>query len=325
MPNAGFLVTRQYVAGIMQEETDLPFEGEDVVMCVGAGGGLNVVLKALLNPGDEVMALTPYFVEYGSYVQNHGGRLLAVPTASDFQPDLAAIESSLNQKTKAIIINSPNNPTGTVYSQATLNQLGELLKRKSAELNQTIYLISDDIYRYLVFDGMCNGNAFLAYNNAIMVNSHSKDLGLPGERIGYIAIHPKIMEREEVRQAMVLCNRILGFVNAPAMMQKILPMIGKAKVDISVYEASRDQIYSMITELGFKAVKPQGAFYVFPTSPDPDDVAFVKRAQEENILLVPGSGFGAPGYFRISLCCSSETIRNSRPGFERLAKLYGLV
>ncbi len=324
MPNAGFTETREYVAGVMREETGHPFEGEDIVMCVGAGGGLNVVFKALLEPGEEVLALAPFFVEYGTYAQNHGGSLSIAQTTSEFQPDLNSIEASLSELTKIVIINSPNNPTGAVYSQETLDKLGQLLLRKENEFGHPIYLVSDDIYRYLVFDGLTNSNAFLSYPNSILVNSHSKDLGLPGERIGYIAIHPCVIEREDLRAALVLCNRILGFVNAPAMMQKILPLLGKARVDISIYEKSRDKILSMIKGLGFEAVKPQGAFYIFPKSPDPDDVAFVKRAQEENILLVPGTGFGGPGHFRISLCCTPETIENSRPGFERLAEHYSL-
>lgn len=324
MPNAGFTETREYVAGVMQDETGHPFESEDVVMCVGAGGGLNVVFKALLEPGDEVLALAPYFVEYGAYAQNHGGCLKTAQTTAEFQPDLNSIEVSLSERIKIVIINSPNNPTGAVYSQETLDKLGQLLLHKEKEYGHPIYLVSDDIYRYLVYDGLTNCNVFLSYPNSILVNSHSKDLGLPGERIGYIAIHPDIIEREELSAALVLCNRILGFVNAPAMMQKILPLLGKARVDISVYERSRDKIMSMITDLGFEAVKPQGAFYIFPKSPDSDDVSFVKRAQQENILLVPGTGFGGPGHFRISLCCTQETIENSRPGFVRLAEHYGL-
>ena len=324
MSNAGFEETREFIASIMRDETGLHFGSDDVVMCIGAGGGLNVVFKALLEPGDEVLALTPYFVEYGAYVQNHGGRLTLAKTTPEFQPDLKSIEENLTEQTKIVIINSPNNPTGAVYSQETLNELGQLLQRKEHEFGHPIYLVSDDIYRYLVFDGLTNSNVFLSYQNSILVNSHSKDLGLAGERIGYIAIHPDVIDAEELRQALVLCNRILGFVNAPAMMQKILPLLGNAKVDISVYEKSRDKIYSMISELGFEAIKPQGAFYIFPKSPEPDDVAFVKRAQEENILLVPGIGFGGPGHFRISLCCTPETIENSRPGFKRLAEYYGL-
>ena len=324
MPNKGFPETCEYVANIMHHETGYPFESEDVVMCVGAGGGLNVVFKALLESGDEVLTLAPFFVEYAAYARNHGGLLTTANTNSEFQPDLSSVEEKMNEKTKIVLINSPNNPTGTVYSQQTLDAMGQLLFAKEKEFGHPIYLVSDDIYRYLVFDGLTNSNAFLSYKNSILVNSHSKDLGIPGERIGYIAVHPEISERQELRKALVFCNRILGFVNAPAMMQKVLPRLGNARVDVSVYQKLRDKFLSMLKELGFEAVKPQGAFYIFPKSPDPDDVSFVKRAQQENILLVPGSGFGGPGHFRISLCCDPDTIDNSRPGFEHLAEFYGL-
>ena len=325
MPNAGLPETCEYVAGIMRHETGYSFESEDVVMCVGAGGGLNVVLKALLDPGDEVLTLEPYFVEYGAYAQNHRGILKTASTTSEFQPNLDTIEEMLTDKTKVVLINSPNNPTGAVYSQQTLDALGQLLLVKEKEFGYPIYLVSDDIYRYLVFDGLTNCNAFLSYPNSILVNSHSKDLGLPGERIGYIAVHPEISERQELREALVLCNRILGFVNAPAMMQKILPRIGNARIDVSYYQKLRDKFLSMLKELGYEAVEPQGAFYIFPKSPDPDDIAFVKRAHQENILLVPGSGFGGSGHFRISLCCDLDTIDRSRSGFERLAEFYSLI
>ena len=324
MPNAGFEETREYIAGVMHDETGLTFGSEDIVMCVGAGGGLNVVFKALLEAGDEVLTLNPYFVEYGAYVQNHGGRLTLAKTTADFQPDLNSIEASLSENTKIVIINSPNNPTGAVYSQKILDEVAQLLLCKEREYGHPIYLVSDDIYRYLVFDGLINSNVLLSYPNSILVNSHSKDLGLAGERIGYIAVHPDAVEGVELCQALVLCTRILGFVNAPALMQKILPLLRNVRVDITVYEKSRDKIFTMLSELGFEAIKPQGAFYIFPKSPDPDDVAFVKRAQQENILLVPGVGFGGPGHFRISLCCTDETIENSRPGFKRLADYYGL-
>ena len=325
MPNKGFPETCEYVANIMRHETGYAFAREDIVMCVGAGGGLNVVFKALLEPGDEVLTLAPFFVEYSAYARNHGGLLTTANTNSEFQPDLSSVEEKMNEKTKIVLINSPNNPTGTVYSQQTLDALGQLMFAKEKEFGHPIYLVSDDIYRYLVFDGLTNSNAFLSYKNSILVNSHSKDLGLPGERIGYIAVHPEISERQELREALVFCNRILGFVNAPAMMQKVLPRLGNARVDVLVYQKLRDKFLSMLKELGFEAVKPQGAFYIFPKSPDPDDVSFVKRAQQENILLVPGSGFGGPGHFRISLCCDPDTIDNSYPGFEKLAEFYGLI
>tara|TARA_B100000700_G_scaffold300689_1_gene369133 strand:+ start:1646 stop:2830 length:1185 start_codon:yes stop_codon:yes gene_type:complete len=324
MPNAGFQVTREFIASLMKEETDLSFQSEDIIMTVGAGGGLNVVFKSLLEPGDEVLAMRPYFVEYKAYVNNHGGIFKLAKTTKKFQLDLHHIDSAINKKTKIVIINSPNNPTGVVYSQKSIDQLGQILLKKEEKFGHPIYLISDDIYRHLVFDGLTNCNVFLSYTNSILVNSHSKDLGLAGERIGYIAIHPEITDIKGLRQGLVYSNRILGFVNAPAMMQRILPFLKNAKVDISIYEKLRDKIFSMITDLGFEAVRPQGAFYIFPKSPEPDDVKFVKKAQEENILLVPGSGFGAKGYFRISLCCNFDTIENSLPGFKRLSKHYDL-
>lgn len=324
MPNAGFPETREYVAAQMQDETGLAFEANDVVMCIGAGGGLNVVLKALLDPGDEVVALAPFFVEYGFYTQNHGGTFTPVPTTPEFQPDLEVLEAAINAKTKVVIVNSPNNPTGVVYPQETLDRLGELLARKEQEIEHPIFLVSDDIYRHLVYDGIRNSNVFLSHRNALLVNSHSKDLGLPGERIGYIAVHPEMEDRSEVQEGLVLCNRILGFVNAPALMQKVLPKLGGARVDVSVYENLRNRFLALLEDCGFETVRPQGAFYLFPQSPEPDDVAFVRRAQQENVLLVPGTGFGMLGYFRISFCCTAEAIDRARPAFERLAQHYGL-
>ena len=267
---------------------------------------------------------SPFFVEYGAYASNHGGVLKTVPTTETFQLDLDAFEKALNPKTKVIIINTPNNPTGVIYSQQSLDQLGELIQEKEKEFGHPIILVADDIYRRLVFDGMKSGDVLLSHPHSIRVHSHSKDLGLPGERIGFIAVHPGIPERETVRQALVLSNRILGFVNAPALMQRILPFMEGASVDVSIYQNLRDHFYTMLKELGFDVVFPRGAFYLFPKSPDPDDVAFVRRAQQEQILVVPGSGFGGPGHFRISICCSEDAIKKSRPGFERLAKHYEL-
>tara|TARA_B100000676_G_C18056767_1_gene834952 strand:+ start:116 stop:1300 length:1185 start_codon:yes stop_codon:yes gene_type:complete len=324
MPNAGYYETRSFIAGLMRNETGLSFKSDDIVMTVGAGGGLNVIFKALLDPGDEVLAMVPFFVEYKSYVNNHHGILSFAKTTHDFQLDLEAVENALNKKTKIVIINSPNNPTGAVYSQESIDKLSQLLRLKAEKFGHPIYLIADDIYRHLVFDGIKNCNILQSYKNSILVNSHSKDLGLAGERIGYIAIHPEIFDINSLRQGLIFSNRILGFVNAPAMMQKILPFLGNSKVDISLYENLRNKLFSMITDLGFEAIKPQGAFYIFPKSPEIDDIKFVKKAQEENILVVPGSGFGMKGFFRISLCTNFETINNSQPGFEKLAKYYGL-
>jgi len=324
MHNAGFPETREYVAAQMQGETGLAFEAGDVVMCIGAGGGLNVVLKTLLDPEDEVVALTPFFVEYGFYTKNHGGTFTPVPTTPEFQPDLEVLEAAIGAKTKVVLVNTPNNPTGVVYPQETLDRLGGLLARKEKEVGHSIFLVADDIYRHLIYDGLRNSNVFLSHRNAILVNSHSKDLGLPGERIGYIAVHPEMEARSEVQAGLVLCNRILGFVNAPALMQKVLPRIGKATVDVSVYEDLRNRFLTLLEDCGFETVRPQGGFFLFPKAPEPDDVAFVRRAQQENVLLVPGTGFGMPGYFRISFCCTPDAIDRARPAFEQLARHYGL-
>ena len=324
MPNAGFDRTRAYVAEELNKETGLNFQAQDMVMCVGAGGGLNVVMKALLDPGDEVLTPSPFFVEYGAYASNHGGVLKTVKTTDAFQLDLEAFDAALNPKTKIVIINTPNNPTGVIYPQQSLDELGVLIREKEKEFGHPIILVADDIYRRLVFDGLTSGDVLLSHPHSIRVHSHSKDLGLPGERIGFIAVHPGIPERETICQGLVLANRILGFVNAPALMQQILPSMGQATVDVSIYQKLRDRFYEMLTGLGFEVVLPQGAFYLFPKSPEADDVAFVRRAQQERILLVPGSGFGGPGHFRISICCSEEDIERSRPGFEKLAAHYGL-
>ena len=323
MSNAGYMETREKLAMQLRKETGLAFEADDVVMCVGAGGGLNVVMKALLDPGDEVLVPKPYFVEYSAYARNHGGLLKTVPTTEEFQPDPQAFAKALNPRTKIVLINTPNNPTGVVYTQVVLNEIGSLLEEKEKEFGHPIILVADDIYRRLVFDGLTSGDVLLSHPHSIRVHSHSKDLGLPGERIGFISVNPEIPNRTMVQEALVLANRTLGFVNAPALMQRILPFLGGVTVDIGAYEKLRNHFLEMLTELGFQVVRPQGAFYLFPKSPEPDDVAFVKRAQQENILVVPGSGFGGPGHFRISICCSEETIQRARPGFERLAEYYG--
>lgn len=324
MPNPGLTETRAHIAQQLKQDEGLPFEGGDVVMCVGAGGGLNTCLKAILNPGDEIIAIAPYFVEYGSYAQNHGGILKVAKTNDQFQIDLNAIEQVLTPQTKLVIINSPNNPTGVVYPQESVNALGQLLAQKEKEYGHAIFLMSDEPYRYLIFDGLSNCSVFPAHTNSIMVTSHSKDLGLPGERIGYIAIHPGMECRQDMQNALALTTRILGFVNAPALMQRVLPRLEGVSVSIETYQNLRDIFYNSLTDMGFEMVKPQGAFYLFPKSPVPDDIEFVKQAQEENVLLVPGTGFGCPGHFRISFCFPKDMITRSLPAFEKIAKHYGL-
>jgi aspartate aminotransferase len=324
MSNAGYVETRQAIAGVLAEETGKPVKADHIVMTCGAGGGLNVVLKTLLNPGEEVLVLTPYFVEYRFYVDNHGGRIREVPTLPDFQPDLEAIAAAIGPQTRALIINSPNNPTGVVYPAETLAALGRLLEEKERELGTTIYLISDEPYAKIVYDGVTVPNVFSHIRNSIIVTSHSKDLALPGERIGYVAINPDIRDAALIFEGLVFCNRTLGFVNAPALIQRLVTPLQRESVNIDGYREKRDLIYNHLTELGFEMVKPQGAFYFFPRCPIDDDVEFVRRAQKYNLLLVPGSGFGKPGYFRLSYCIDRQIIHNSFPAFAELAREFNL-
>ncbi len=324
MPNPGVPSVRSFIAKSLRAETTYAFQTEDIVMCVGAGGGLNVAFKALLDPGDEVLTLAPYFVEYGFYAQNHGGVLKVASTTSDFQIDLDAVSEALSPQTKIVLINTPNNPTGVVYSQDSINALGKLLTEKEQEYGHPIFLISDDPYRHILFDNLPKSNVFLAHANTMLITSHSKDLGLAGERIGFIALHPEAEDRQAIQDGLALTTRILGFVNAPALMQRILPHLEGATVSVETYQNLRDLFYEALTGMGFEIVRPQGAFYMFPQSPLPDDVEFVKCAQEERVLLVPGSGFGCPGYFRVSYCFSEEMIRRSFPYFEKLARRFNL-
>lgn len=324
MSNAGYEKTRAAVAEKLTEETGLLFTAQNIIMTCGAGGGLNVALKALLNPGEEVIVLVPYFVEYRFYIDNCNGVCVEVPTLDDFQIDLNAIEQAINPKTRAIIVNSPNNPTGVVYDEKSLRDLGELVEKKGRELNTTIYVISDEPYAKLVYDGIKLPSIFHAVKNAIVVTSHSKDLALPGERIGYIAVSPMAEDLSLLIEGMVFCNRTLGFVNAPALMQHLVTGLQKISVDVSEYQEKRDFLYENLTRLGFEMVKPQGAFYLFPKSPLPDEMEFIKAAHKYNILVVPGSGFGKPGYFRISYCINKQVIINSIPAFEALAREIGL-
>lgn len=324
MSNAGYRETRHAIAAHVGRQAGLLLTENHVVMTVGAGGGLNVVLKTILNPGDEVIASAPYFVEYSFYADNHQGKLVVVKTRPDFQLDPTAIAGAITPRTRAVLINSPNNPTGVVYPASTLRALAETLKQKEAEFGSTIYLISDEPYSALVYDGVRVPPILGIFEHGILVTSHSKDLALPGERIGYIAINPAIAEAGLLFDGLVFANRVLGFVNAPALMQRLIAGLQGESVGIQVYQERRDLLYSHLSKLGFDVVKPQGAFYMFPKSPIPDDVAFIRAAAKHNLLLVPGSGFGSPGYFRIAYCVPNQVILNSFPAFERVAKEFGL-
>jgi aspartate aminotransferase len=317
MPNAGYPDTRQAVADYLSKNNRGDFSSGDVIMTAGAGGALNVIFKTLLDPGDEVIIPSPYFVEYNFYLENHQGVPRVVPTMKDFSLNLEAIEAAICEKTKAVLINSPNNPTGKVYGNKELFDLGGLLEDNSQKFDRTIYLVSDEPYRKIVYDGITTPSIFDVYSESITATSFSKDLSLPGERIGYAAVNPDICEKDIVTAGMILSNRILGFVNAPALMQRAIPSLLGANVDISLYQKNRDILCDALTSFGYKFVKPQGAFYLFPETPIKDDVEFVSMLKKENILTVPGSAFGCPGHIRIAYCTSSKVVERSLTGFER--------
>lgn len=319
MSNAGYPDVREKIAKSLEKDSNVELTAEHIVMTVGAAGALNVVLKSLLNPEEEVIVFAPYFVEYNAYVGNYGGRTVVVgPDPKTFEPDLKAFEKSITSKTKAIIINNPNNPTGVVYSEAALKSINEIVTRKQKEFGTAIFVLSDQPYSEIVYDNIKVPNMLSIFQNAIIVNSFSKSLGLAGERIGYIAASSKIIDVDILTKAFAYCNRTLGFVNAPGLFQKVVADALHAKVDVDAYEQRRNFLYENLTRLGFEIVKPQGAFYLFPKALMADDVEFVKRAMKYNLLLVPGSGFGYPGYFRMSYCVTFEMIKNSMPAFEKL-------
>ena len=322
MPNAGFEETRKAVADYLNTFNRPRFSSDEIVMSVGAGGGLNVVLKTILNPGDEVIIPCPYFVEYNFYLDTHQGVPRIVSTKPDFSLDIDAISDAVTQKTKAVLINSPNNPTGRVYPEAALNKLGNLLEHHSGKLEHPIYLISDEPYRKIVYDGIKVSSIFDAYKESFLVTSFSKDLSLPGERIGYVAANPEITDKEMLIAGLILSNRILGYVNAPALMQRAVSHLLEESVDISLYQKKRDVLCDGLASFGYDFIKPEGAFYLFPKTPIADDVAFVAALQAERILPVPGSGFGGSGHFRIAYCVSDEVIENAMPGFEKVMKRY---
>ncbi len=317
MPNAGFPEVRNRIADQVKKDHAVDISADDIIMTCGAAGGLNIIFKAILNPGDEVITPSPYFVEYGFYVDNHGGRLVTIPATEDFSLDIGAIERTINPATKALLINSPNNPTGVIYSDEQLDEVAALLERKGQELGTTIYLVSDEPYRRLAFSGASVPPILSKYRQSIVTTSFSKDLSIPGERIGYVAVHPEIAGKAPLLGALILANRILGFVNAPALMQRVVAQVAGESVDVSIYERRRDLFASVLKEAGYDFVIPEGAFYFFPKSPLEDDTKFVRLLQEELILAVPGSGFGCPGHFRIAFCVDDAVIERAREGFKR--------
>ena len=317
MPNPGYMETRQAVADSLSGETGLPFTGNEIIMTCGAAAAANVVLKAILNPGDEVIILAPYFFEYLYYIDNHDGVAVVADTTDRFQLDLSAIESKITSRTRAIVVNSPNNPSGVVYSAGEIAGLAELLNRKQVEHGTEIFLISDEPYKRIIFDGMTFPQIVPAYDNSVIVTSHAKDLALPGERIGFIAINPNHKEKEELAGGFSFCNRTLGFVNAPALMQHVVRNLQGVSVDPDYYQRKRDFMHTALSELGYDTVKPQGAFYLYPKAPIEDDVAFTRDLLQWNVLVVPGRGFGTPGYFRISYCVEDWVLEGAVEGLAK--------
>lgn len=322
MPNAGFVETRQAVADYLSNLNNFSFTGDDIVMTAGAAGAMNVALKTILNPGDEVIIPAPFFMEYYYYVDNYGGVSRIVDTKADFSLNLTKIEKAIGANTRAVLVNNPHNPTGKVYTTDELDQLGRLLTRYSERYGEPIYLISDEPYSKIIYNGLTCPSIFDAYQESFLVTSFSKDLSIPGERIGYIAIHPLMREKDIVMEGLILCNRVIGFVNAPALMQRVIPSLLEVSVDVSLYQRKRDIICKGLEEAGYRFSVPGGAFYLFPESPIPDDVEFVRSLQEENILTVPGTGFWGPGHFRIAYCVDDGTIERALPGFTRVMNRY---
>lgn len=325
MNNAGYEDVRQAIAEHLNKEHGTAFSARNILMTVGAAGGLNVILKVLLNPGDEVMTFAPFFGEYRNYVTNFAGKLVTVPTDPDtFLPVAENLAAAITPKTKALIINNPNNPTGVVYSEEVIRKVAEVLEAKQKELGTSIYLIADEPYRELVYDGVTVPYLTKYYRNTIVGYSYSKSLSLPGERIGYLVMPDEIDDADEIIPGAAVANRVLGFVNAPSLIQRAIKRVLDSKVDVEIYNRNRELLLSKLTEYGYTCVKPQGAFYLFVKAPGGDDKAFVQAAKKYHLLVVAGSGFGGPGYLRIAYCVDYDMIVRSLPAFKSLAEDYGL-
>ena len=322
MPNAGFPETRAAVASKLSRDHGVKLSADHVIMTCGAAGALNVILKTLLDPGDEVIIPAPYFVEYQSYVDNHNGVVRLVKSKEDFSLDLWAVAEAITERTKAVLINTPNNPTGRVYDETSIRALASLLEDKGKKFDRAIHLISDEPYDKIVYDGITVPSLLKAYRHSLIANSYSKTLSVPGERIGFIAVNPATDSIDLLLGGLVMCNRTLGFVNAPAFIQRVLPRVLDVEVNVAEYQRKRDLLCEGLAACGYEFTKPEGAFYLFPKSPVADDVEFVRALQKRNILTVPGSGFGSPGYFRIAYCVDDAAIVNSMKGFGEVIRAF---
>ncbi len=327
MANAGYPQVRATVAQSLNKRFGTSFSENNIIMTVGAAGGLNVILKTLLNPGDEVLVFSPYFLEYGNYVANYDGVLKAIPAKEEdgFQPDGEALRAAITPKTKALILNNPNNPTGVIYSAEKIREIADVLYERQKELGTSIYIVSDEPYRELAYDGIEVPFITKYYNNTIVGYSWSKSLSLPGERIGYLAIPDEADDSQLIIDAAVIANRILGFVNAPSLQQRLVAQCLEEKTDVDAYDRNRKALYNGLTDCGFECVYPSGAFYLWVKAPDGDDSTFVQKAKGHNILFVGGSSFSCPGYVRIAYCVSNDMIMRSMPAFKALAQDYGLI
>ena len=325
MENAGYPATRAAVATQLTKETGIKLTEKDIVMAVGAAGAINVALKTILDPGDEVIVFIPWFVDYFNYVENHDGMVKPLPTDENFLPRLDTLEAGIGPRTKAVLINSPNNPTGVVYSAELMTKIAEILQKKETEYGTEIFIVSDEPYKKIIYDGLKYPSPLNFHRHSIIATSHSKDLSIAGERIGYIALHPDSEHHDDMITGFVFCTRVLGFINAPAFMQNVVRHLQDVTIPVSEYQRRRDFIYSHLVKMGYYVNKPQGAFYIFPKCPIKDDVAFVHELQHEHhVLTVPGVAFGAPGYFRLVYCVDDELLEKSMPGLEIIAKKYGL-
>lgn len=321
--NSGYEDVRKFVADSTNAEFGTNFGFENIVMTCGAAGALNIIFKSILNPDDEVIVFAPFFGEYNAYVKNYDGKLIIVEADTEtFQLNIEAFKSKINKNTKAVIINTPNNPSGVVYSEETIKKLAAVMSEAEKEIGHPIYLISDEPYRRLIYDGLTVPFVSKYYKNTFVAYSFSKSLSLPGERIGYIIVNSEIDDFEEMMNALNVANRIIGFVNAPSLFQRVLPYCMNEKTDIETYDKNRKLLYGMLKDLEFECVKPEGAFYMFPKTLIPDDKEFCNAAKEFRILSTPGSAFNCSGYFRLSYCVSTETIERSYDSFKALAKKY---
>lgn len=326
MNNAGFEDVRETIAQSLNRRFGTDFSAKNLIMTVGAASGLNVILKTVLNPGEEVIVFAPYFLEYGAYVKNYDGKLVEIsPDTETFQPDLEELERKITANTRAVIVNSPHNPTGVIYSEDTIKALAAILEKKQKEYGSVIYLISDEPYRELAYDGAEVPYLTKYYKNTVVGYSYSKSLSLPGERIGYLVIPDDLEDSETVIAAAGIANRILGSVNAPSLMQRVIARCVDAEVDVAAYDKNRRALYNGLTACGFQCIKPQGAFYLFVKSPVADEKEFCEAGKKYNILMVPGSSFACPGYVRLAYCVSYETIINSLPEFKKLAAEFSLT